>query len=88
MDLILYHRWYCPYSKRVRDFIEQNNLQSQIQYRELDESIDNIERLVRLTGGQQVPCLVINGRPKLESEHIIEWLRENLLSQKDANVTG
>lgn len=78
MELILFHRQYCPYSKKVREFIESNNLKSQIQYKDVEEDRDAMERLVKLTGGQQVPCLVIDGRPKLESEKIITWLKENL----------
>ena len=78
MELILYHRQYCPYSKKVRDFIEKNQIKSQIEYRDVEEDSDAMERLVKLTGGQQVPCLVIDGRPKLESENIIKWLKTNL----------
>lgn len=80
MELILYHRQYCPYSKKVREFIEKNQIKSQIEYRDIEESNEAMERLVKLTGGQQVPCLVINGRPKLESENIIKWLKTNLKS--------
>lgn len=86
MEIQLYHRLYCPYSKEVRDFIEMNNLRDQITYTELDDEVDAVERLVRLTGGQQVPCLVINGRPKLESKQIIDWLRENLQNVPQQNA--
>lgn len=82
MELILYHRQYCPYSKKVRQFIEQNKLNSQIEYRDVEAESEAMERLVKLTGGQQVPCLVIDGRPKLGSENIITWLKENLTTRK------
>lgn len=85
MDLVIYHRLYCPYSKRVREFIEKNGLRQNIEYFEIDEDADAIQKLVNLTGGQQVPCLVINGRPKLESEHIIKWLKSNLLDDKETS---
>lgn len=79
MELILYHRQYCPYSKKVRNYIEENQLQEKILYRDVEEDLDAMERLVRLTGGLQAPCLVINGRPKLSCDNIISWLKENLV---------
>lgn len=82
MELILYHRHYCPYSKRVRAFIEENHLETNFEYREVEESMEALERLVNLTGGQQTPCLVINGRPKLDSDRIIQWISGNLLQQE------
>jgi glutaredoxin 3 len=87
MNLILFHRWHCPYSKRVRDFIEENQLQFQINFHEIEEEVQAREKLVRLTGGQQVPCLVINGRPKLQTEKIIEWLKKNMLTHQHFEST-
>lgn len=78
VELILYHRHFCPYSKRVRAFIEENHLESMFDFRDVEESMEDLEKLVNLTGGQQTPCLVINGRPKLDSDRIIEWIRGNL----------
>lgn len=82
MKLELFHRWHCPYSRKVRDFIEENNLRDRITYIELDEEDGAIERLVQLNGKQQVPSLVVDDRPMLESDEIIEWLRENLLGSE------
>ncbi len=81
MNLELLHRWHCPYSRKVRDFIDQNNLGSQIKLSELDETTGAIERLVQLTGKQKSPCLLIDGRPLLESDEIVRWLRDNLLDR-------
>jgi glutaredoxin len=86
MEMILYHRWHCPYSKRVRHFIEENNLQSQIEYHEVEEAFDDMERLARLTGGQQTPCLVVDGRPKLDADRIIGWIQGNLLQGDQVNL--
>ena len=83
MDLVLYHRWHCPFSKKVRDFIEAHQLKSHITYKELDEVNGAIEELVSLTGKQQVPCLVINQNPMLESDEIIAWLDQNLVSGQE-----
>ena len=78
MALQLYHRWHCPYSKRVRDYIEQQGLGDRIEFIEIGE-VDGAEaKLADLTGHAQVPCLVIDGKPKLESRDIVDWLGANL----------
>lgn len=81
MVLILYHREFCPYSKTVRQFIEEHHLENQIIYRDIENDFDALERLVRLTGGQQTPCLVIDGRPKLGEANIIQWLQDHLIAE-------
>lgn len=86
MELKLYHRWSCPYSQKVRDFIDKNNLKDQISYIELDESPEARETVKKYTGKEQTPCLVINGKPLLESSSIITWLNEHLLEQNRAQI--
>ena len=87
MKLQLFHRWYCPYSAKVRNFIKDNNLESQIDFREVDDDDESGARLVELTGGEQVPCLEVEGRPILESEDIIHWMKDHLLGRGDAVIT-
>ncbi len=83
MALQLYHRWHCPYSKRVRDFIEAENLGSRIEFIEIGE-VDGAEaKLGELTGRAQVPCLVIDGEPMLESAEIVQWLQTNIVGAGD-----
>ena len=78
MKLELIHKWACPYSARVRDFIEERGLKDRITFMEIAESEGAKERLSQLTGKTQVPCLVVDGEPILESKDIIEWLDRNL----------
>ena len=78
MTLQLYHRWHCPYSKRVRDYIDEHRLNDRIEFIELGEAPDAEDRLDALTGRSQVPCLVIDGEPMLESGDIVQWLQTNL----------
>ena len=78
MKLELIHKWACPYSARVRDFIEERGLQDQIAFMEVNESEGAKDRLEQLTGKTQVPCLVTDGEPILESRDIIQWLDQNL----------
>ncbi len=78
MALRLYHRWHCPYSKRVRDSIEQENLSDRIEFIEIGEVEGAEAELGALTGRSQVPCLVVDGKPMLESAEIVQWLQTNL----------
>ncbi len=79
MKLELYHFESCPYCKKVRHFIETNGLKSKIIYHDTRKDAEALERLMRMNDDEQVPCLVIDGKPLLESDDIIEWLRENAL---------
>jgi glutathione S-transferase len=80
LKLELIHKWTCPYSARVRDFIEEHGLKDRIDFLEINESEGAKDRLSQLTGKTQVPCLVVDGEPKLESNDIIQWLDQNLVS--------
>ena len=77
MKLELIHKWACPYSARVREFIEERGLQDRIAYLEVNETEGAKDRLAQLTGKTQVPCLVADGEPILESREIIQWLEQN-----------
>ncbi|KFG68376.1 hypothetical protein JH26_17645 [Microvirga sp. BSC39] len=77
LKLELIHKWACPYSARVRDFIEERGLQDRIAYLEVNETEGAKDRLAQLTGKTQVPCLVVDGEPILESRDIIQWLEQN-----------
>ena len=79
MDIQLYHRWHCPYSARVRDFVEAHRLTERIDYVELSEVPGSEAKLADLTGSSQVPCLVVDGEPKQESAEIVRWLDQNLV---------
>lgn len=78
MKLELIHKWACPYSARVRDFIEERGFQDRIAFTEITETEGAKDRLAQLTGKTQVPCLVADGEPILESLDIIQWLDRNL----------
>ncbi len=85
MTIQLYHRWSCPYSARVRDFIQEHELAGQIQYIELSEVDEAEPELIKLTGRSQVPCLVVDGEPTLESSRIIQWLQAKLVDTEGAS---
>jgi glutaredoxin len=86
MAVQLYHRWNCPYSARVREFIESHGLKPQVEYVEIEEVRGAEDKLQDLTGRVQVPCLVINGTPMLESRGILEWLKSYLMPPVEAHI--
>jgi glutathione S-transferase len=79
LNLQLYHKWQCPYSARVRDFVDEHRLGDKIDYVEIHEAEGAQDKLAALTGKTQVPCLVVDGKPMLESSEIVQWLRQNLV---------
>jgi glutaredoxin len=86
MNMELYHRWDCNHSAQVRDFISHHNLEHLINYIDVEEDAKYRFDLKSLTGKTQVPCLVIGGRPLLESDLIIEWLKENVIHDPDVSL--
>jgi glutathione S-transferase len=64
----------------VRDHIDEHKLKDHIEFIELGEAPEAEDRLNALTGRSQVPCLVIDGEPMLESGDIVQWLQSNLTS--------
>ncbi|MBC7691598.1 MAG: glutathione S-transferase N-terminal domain-containing protein [Methylotenera sp.] len=84
MKIELYHLQDCPFSAKVRDFVEKNDLKDQITYHDVGENEDDMKALVELTDDEQVPCLVVEGRPIHESDEIIDWLKENVVDQNAA----
>lgn len=81
MKLELYHRQACPFSAKVRKFIEANGLRTFIEYHDINTSKEAHDRLLHLNRSEQVPCLVIDGQPLLESDQMIQWLDENLVKR-------
>ena len=76
--LELFHKMNCPYSARVRDYIENRGLESEILYHDTETENGAKDRLQKIAFKTQVPCLVVNGKPVLESDEIIDWLEKNL----------
>ncbi len=78
MNLQLFHKWQCPYSARVRSFIDEHGLKDRIDMVEITETEGARDKLSDLTGKTQVPCLVVDGKPILESDAIVQWMDQNL----------
>ena len=75
-QLALYKYDSCPYCRRVFAVIDE--LGVDVEYRDVHQSPDWQRDLRRRTGGTQVPCLLIDDEPLLESLDIIQWLRAHV----------
>lgn len=69
--LVLYYKPTCPYCHKVLAYMQDQDIELEMR-NTLEPGV--IADLVSLTGKTQVPCLVINGEPMLESDDIIAYL--------------
>jgi glutaredoxin len=77
MSIELYHFESCPYCAKVRKYIDQIGVKSQITFHDILKDPKANEKLLKLNDDDQVPCLVVDGKPMLESDEIISWLKDH-----------
>lgn len=65
----------CPYCQRVLRVIDE--LKIKVNYKDIYGDINDMHKLMYITGKKTVPCLFIDGTPMHESLEIIDWLRAN-----------
>lgn len=73
--LLLYSRSSCPFCRKVNNYLK--SIDKSIPTKDIGKDPAAAKELVKIGGKQQVPCLVINGKPLYESSDIIAWLKEN-----------
>lgn len=56
--------------------IKKNNIK--VNYKNIYEDTNNLQKLIYITGRKTVPCLFIDGVPMHESGDIMVWLEQNL----------
>lgn len=66
----------CPFCQMVQRVIQ--DLGVAVEYKNIQENKEHLDRLIQDTGRRTVPCLYIDGQPKHESADIIDWLQSNL----------
>lgn len=71
--LLLYKYDACPFCRNVARVIEAQGML--VPTADTRQDPNASRALQALTGGTQVPCLVVDGVPLLESADIIAWLR-------------
>lgn len=64
----------CPYCQRVLRRLGPLGLTDAVTLRDVHREDGAMAELVAATGGTQVPCLVVDGVPLLESADIVDWL--------------
>ena len=75
MKLELFYYDACPFCAYVLNEIKR--LQVNVEYKNILENEENLNRLVNDTGRRTVPCLYIDNKPMFESRDIVQWLEEN-----------
>lgn len=81
-SLFLYMKTTCPFCVKVLDYLE--DIRKTIEVKDVKSHPENLEDLKKLTNKTQVPCLVIDGEPMLESDAIILWIEEHKEFLKDS----
>lgn len=80
-ELTLYHFESCPFCIRVRRFMAENEIH--IPLKDTLRNSEYREELIHLGGKKQVPALSIDGKILYESLDIIDWMRINLLDERE-----
>jgi glutaredoxin 2 len=75
-ELDLYYFDACPYCQRVLKIVSQHQIK--VNYKDIYEDTNNLQKLIYFTGKKTTPCLFIDGNPMFESLDIVEWLEKNL----------
>jgi glutaredoxin 3 len=66
----------CRFCQRVLTTIDALNIRSHFEFLDIQEHPEFGEELEKLNGTRQVPCLVVDGKPMLESLDIISYLNK------------
>ncbi len=72
--LDLYYYDSCPYCQKVLRAIDRMGIRDKITFKNILQSQEAADTLVRVGGKRQVPCLFIDGAPMYESDDIVSWL--------------
>lgn len=72
----LYYFAACRFCQRVLTTIDQLNIRNHIEFLDIQENTSYGDELEKLNGTRQVPCLVVDGKPMLESMDIIAFLKK------------
>ena len=75
-ELKLYYMEACPFCKKVIRYMEKNHID--VELVDIRANTDNYKELIEIGGKDQVPMLLIDGKPLYESSDIIKWLKDNI----------
>ena len=71
-NMTLYYKPTCPYCLKVLAYMEEQDSAMDMR-NTLEPGV--ADELVQINGKTQVPCLVVDGTPMLESDDIIAYLQ-------------
>lgn len=75
-ELKLYYMDVCPFCKKVMRYMNKNNVQG-VEMVDIKANEENQRELIEVGGMDQVPMLLIDGKPLYESDDIIQWFKDN-----------
>lgn len=75
-ELKLYYKDVCPFCKKVFRYMDKNNIEG-VDLIDIKANKKNQQELVEVGGMDQVPMLLIDGKPLYESDDIIQWFKDN-----------
>lgn len=80
-DFELYFKPDCPFCLKVLNYFSENKIIKFPSYNIEDETsgYENQEKLEKVGGKIQVPCMVIDGKAMYESDDIIEYAKEHFV---------
>lgn len=76
MKLELFKYDTCPYCQMVMRAIDEMG-RDDVEYHDIHQNAEDLERLIAVGGKRQVPCLFVDGKPLYESSDIVAWLKAN-----------
>lgn len=77
-ELKLYSKEVCPYCQKVLRVIDKYNLNVEI--RDIKKDPAAQDELLAIGGKDQVPMLLVDGKPMYESGDIIKYLKDHHIS--------
>ncbi|MEJ6950563.1 glutaredoxin family protein [Natronospora cellulosivora (SeqCode)] len=81
MKLDLYYFPSCPFCKKVINYIKKNDIEGEVNYKNIRQDNVSKNELINKGGKEQVPCLFIDGEALYESDLIIKWLDDNIIKK-------
>lgn len=75
-ELKLFYKEECPYCQIVLRYLKKYDIDG-VEMVDIKADSKNQEDVVKLGGKDQVPMLLIDGKPLYESSDIVKWFKEN-----------
>jgi glutaredoxin 3 len=80
----LYYFEKCPFCQKVLLFISET--EHNIILKDIRQDKTFKDELIKIVGKNQVPCLIVDGYPMLESDDIIKYLDTNRDKWNNAGI--